>query len=165
MGSVNQYTLHAGTGGGECKLDPNVAARYRNKDGGSQQKNFLGKPVGLECVSSFGHDAGCGVKDFEGSAGHPFNAAGGGVVAMLWDETQIAFWRFKRNKVPEDIHRGHPNPETWGVPVAYWSNKSCDITKAFRNHNSTSIHSDYLAGLLHRLSYSLFSYHQHRGLW
>ncbi|KAF9649984.1 glycoside hydrolase family 16 protein [Thelephora ganbajun] len=132
-GKVNQYTLHTGTGG-ECKLDPNVSARYRNKDG-SQPKSYLGNTLGLQCKSSNGHNAGCAVDDFNGSAGRPFNMAGGGVFVMLWDNTQLTFWRFERNHIPQDIQDGNPDPETWGIPVAYWSDKSCDIAKAFRDHS------------------------------
>ena len=132
---INQYTLHTGAGA-ECKLDPNATARYKSEDS-SQPKSYIGNTLGLNCQSSNGNNAGCAVNDFEGSAGAPFNAAGGGVIAMLWDETQISFWRFERNQIPQDIQDENPNPETWGIPVAYWSDQTCDIAKAFRDHSST----------------------------
>jgi hypothetical protein len=132
---MNQYTLHTGTSG-DCKLDPNVGSRYTNEDG-TQARSFLGTPLGLECQSSGAGNAGCGINDFDGSAGAPFNSAGGGVFAMLWDTTQISIWRFERNQIPQDIQSGNPNPDTWGTPVAYWSNQSCDIANAFHDHSST----------------------------
>jgi len=130
---VNQYTLHSGPGK-ECKLDPNATARYTNPDG-SQPKSYLGNTLGLECQSSDGNNSGCGVNDFEGSAGDLFNKAGGGVVVMLWDETQISFWRFERDQIPQDIQDENPNPDNWGIPIAYWSDKSCDITNSFHDHS------------------------------
>jgi len=78
------------------------------------------------------------VNDFEGSAGDLFNKAGGGVVVMLWDETQISFWRFERDQIPQDIQDENPNPDNWGIPIAYWSDKSCDITNSFHDHSSAS---------------------------
>jgi len=131
--NINQYTLHTGAGP-ECQLNPNATSRYRNEDG-SQPKSYLGNTLGLECQSSNGNNAGCAVNDFEGSAGGSFNMAGGGVIAMLWDETQVSFWRFERNQIPQDIQDEDPNPQTWGIPVAYWSESSCDIAKAFRDHS------------------------------
>ena len=128
--NVNQYTLHTGTNGGQCKLDPNADPRYNV----SQSKSFLGNPLGLECKSADGANAGCGVNDFDGSAGGSFNKANGGVIAMLWDETQVTIWRFGRNQIPNDIQTGNPNPDTWGTPVAYWSDKSCDIAGSFRDN-------------------------------
>jgi len=131
--STNQITLHTGTNA-NCKLDPGVAARYKNEDG-SQPKCYLGNTLGLECMSSNGNNAGCAVSDFQGTAGAPFNAAGGGVKAMLWDDSQITVWSFSRDQIPQDIHDGNPNPDTWGTPVAFWSSNSCDIANAFRDHS------------------------------
>jgi len=135
--NVNQYTLHSGANGGGCKLDPNVDPRYTNATAPDQSKSFSGNPLGLECKSADGANAGCGVNDFDGSAGDSFNKAGGGVIAMLWDETQVTFWRFGRNQIPNDIQAGDPNPDTWGTPVAYWSDKSCDISGSFHDHKRT----------------------------
>ena len=132
--TINQYTLHSGTGE-QCTLDPNAAARYRNEDG-SQSKCFLGNPLGLDCQSSDSSNAGCAVNDFEGSAGAPFNQASGGVLAMLWDDTQVSLWRFERAQIPQDIQAGNPDPVTWGIPVAYWSNQTCNIASTFQDHSS-----------------------------
>lgn len=162
---INQYTLHTGADV-ECSLDPNATARYKNEDG-SQPKSYLGNTLGLECTSSDGNNAGCAVDDFEGSAGAPFNMAGGGVIAMLWDESQVTFWRFERDQIPQDVQDGNPNPDSWGVPVAYWSDKSCNIASAFRDHSSTfrSFSSLVTQDLRIKPSCLLFSYHQHLHLW
>ena len=119
----NQYTLHTGSEA-VCKLDPGA--------------NFDGSPLGTECLSGAGSNTGCGIKDFDGTAGAPFNAGGGGVVVLLWDNTQITLWRFARAKIPQDIHSGRPNPGGWGTPIAHWTSQSCDIENAFRDMQSMS---------------------------
>jgi len=142
--TTNQMTLHTG-GGVNCKLDPNAAARYKNEDG-SQSKSYLGTTLGSDCTSSATSNGGCAVTDLDGSAGAPFNANGGGVKVMLWDDSQIAIWTFDRCQVPQDIQNGNPNPDTWGVPVAFWSSSSCDIANAFKDHSiviNTSICGDW----------------------
>lgn len=113
----NQYTLH--TGSAVCRMDPGA--------------NFDGNPLGTECRSGAGNNAGCAIKDFDGTAGSPFNAEGGGVFVMLWDETQLSFWRFARGEVPQDIQDECPDPDSWGTPVAHWTDESCDIQNAFRD--------------------------------
>lgn len=143
-GTTNQMTLHTG-GNVNCKLDPNAGARYKNEDG-SQSKSYLGGTLGTDCTSSGSSNAGCAVTDFEGSAGSPFNAGGGGVIAMLWDNSQIAIWSFGRCEVPQDIGSGTPNPDSWGTPNAFWSSDSCDIANAFQDHSiviNTSICGDW----------------------
>jgi hypothetical protein len=131
----NQCTLHTGSNG-VCKMDPNVGARYKSLNG-TTEKGFLGNPLSTECKSSNSNNNGCAFTDVQGSAGHPFNMASGGVFAMLWDNTQIAVWRFDRSEVPQDIQDENPNPETWGTPVAFWSNESCDIAASFSNLQRT----------------------------
>ena len=98
--------------------------------------DFDGNPLGTECRSGAGSNNGCGIKDFDGTAGAPFNAGGGGVVVMLWDEAKLSFWRFARDEIPQDIHDGRPDPDSWGIPVAHWTDESCDIENAFRDMQS-----------------------------
>jgi len=57
---------------------------------------------------------------------------------MLWDKTQLSFWRFARTEIPQDIHNGTPNPDSWGSPIARWTDESCDIENAFRDMQRTS---------------------------
>lgn len=56
---------------------------------------------------------------------------------MLWDETELSFWMFSREETPQDIQDGCPDPDSWGTPIARWSNQSCDIQKAFRDMQCT----------------------------
>lgn len=95
--------------------------------------NFYGNPLGTGCLSGAGNNAGCAIRDFDGTAGAPFNAGGGGVVVFLWDDTQLSFWRFARAEIPQDIRDGSPNPDSWGTPIAHWTDQSCDIGNAFRD--------------------------------
>ena len=117
----NQYTLHTGSGA-VCKMDPGAG--------------FEGTPLGTECRSGAGSNAGCAIKDFDGTAGAPFNAGAGGVFVLLWDETQLSFWRFGRGEIPQDIYDGCPDPDSWGTPIALWTDESCDIGNAFRDMQS-----------------------------
>lgn len=129
--TTNQYTLHTGTNG-VCTMDPNVAPGFRSLNG-SMAKSFLATPLTTQCLSSGSNNDGCAFTDVEGSAGTPFNTASGGVFAMLWDNSSIAIWRFERNQIPQDIQNSDPNPDNWGIPAAYWSNKSCNIAASFNN--------------------------------
>ena len=131
----NQYTLHTGSNA-VCRMDPNVGPKYKGTNG-TTTKSFLGTPVNTECQSSASNNAGCAFTDIEGSAGKPFNMAAGGVYAMLWDKTHIAIWRFERNQIPQDIQNGDPNPDSWGTPVAYWSDESCNIAASFHDLSRT----------------------------
>ena len=115
---TNQYTLHTGSEAA-CNMNPGA--------------NFYGNTLGTQCRSGAGSNTGCGIRDFDGSAGAPFNAGGGGVFVLLWDATQLSFWRFARDEIPQDIYDGCPNPDGWGTPVAQWTNDSCDIKNAFRD--------------------------------
>ncbi|KAF9787254.1 glycoside hydrolase family 16 protein [Thelephora terrestris] len=114
----NQITLHTGSEA-VCKIGPGA--------------NFDGNVLGNDCRSGAGSNNGCGIKAFDGSAGSPFNAGGGGVVVTLWDETELSFWMFARDKIPQDILDGSPDPGSWGTPIASWTNQSCDIQNAFRD--------------------------------
>jgi len=129
----NQCTLHTGSNG-VCKMDPNVGSMYKSTNGTTSQ-SFTGNLISTECLSSGNNNNGCAFTDIEGSAGHPFNVAGGGVFAMLWDETQISVWRFQRDQIPQDIQNSDPNPDSWGTPVALWTTDSCNISASFSNLN------------------------------
>ena len=56
---------------------------------------------------------------------------------MLWDSTQLSFWRFARDEIPQDIHDENPDPDSWGTPIAHWTDESCDIENAFRDMQRT----------------------------
>jgi hypothetical protein len=141
----NQCTLHTGTNG-VCQSSPNPGPSNRNANG-TNTKSFTGNLISTECLSSGSNNNGCAFTDVEGSAGHPFNVAAGGVFAMLWDDTQISIWRFQRDQIPQDIQNGDPNPESWGIPVALWTSDSCDIAASFKDLSRT-----FLALRLSKLS-------------
>lgn len=115
---ANQITLHTGS---------EAVCRTGSND------RFAGSVLGNECRSGAESNNGCGIKAFDGSAGAPFNTGGGGVVVMLWDDNELSFWMFSRDKIPQDILDGCPDPGSWGTPVANWNNQSCDIQNAFRD--------------------------------
>ncbi|BGP16326.1 hypothetical protein JCM10213v2_004328 [Rhodosporidiobolus nylandii] len=70
----------------------------------------------------------CQVVDWDPkSYGTGFNAAGGGVWAVLFAETGISMWRWTRSAIPSDIKNGAPRSSQWGTPVAAWDSSTCDI--------------------------------------
>jgi hypothetical protein len=129
--TTNQNTLHTGTNG-VCMSSSSVGPLYKSANGTTSQ-SFTGNLISTQCLSSGSNNAGCAFTDGEGSAGHPFNVAAGGVFATLWDDTQISIWRFQRDQIPQDIQDGNPDPGSWGTPVALWSNDSCNIAASFKD--------------------------------
>ncbi|ODA76355.1 hypothetical protein RJ55_08201 [Drechmeria coniospora] len=65
--------------------------------------------------------------------GDGFNAAGGGVYAMLWDDSYIKVWHFARNEIPSDIHAKDPTPEKWKRPDAVFGGASCQPDSFFKD--------------------------------
>ncbi|CUA76819.1 putative glycosidase C21B10,07 [Schizosaccharomyces pombe 972h-] [Rhizoctonia solani] len=125
LATANQYTLHTGPNS-TCTLDSNPVAKYKSTS------NMMGKV----CASKDGANAGCGFSDPEAASyGQAFNDAGGAVIAMEWQNTGIRIWRFKRDSIPADLQGDatSPNPDTWGSPVASWTDATCDI--ANEKHN------------------------------
>lgn len=121
----NQVAWHSGP---NCSLTPT--------------SNFTGSLVytngqpNLNCFGLINDNAGCGVGAWsQASYGPSFDAGGGGVFAMKWDEEGIAIWNFYRNAVPLDITAGQPKPSGWGKPVASLSPLGCDPISNFVNHS------------------------------
>ncbi|KAM3500994.1 hypothetical protein MY10362_005920 [Beauveria mimosiformis] len=67
------------------------------------------------------------------SYGDTFNAVGGGIYAMLWDDEFIKVWHFDRDAAPADIAAKKPSPAGWGKPAAVYGGKSCDVESHFRD--------------------------------
>ncbi|KAJ3497051.1 hypothetical protein NLG97_g2206 [Lecanicillium saksenae] len=67
------------------------------------------------------------------SYGDTFNAVGGGIYAMQWDDDYIKVWHFDRNTAPADISAKKPKPDSWGKPQAVYGGKSCDVKSHFRD--------------------------------
>ncbi|KAI0735188.1 concanavalin A-like lectin/glucanase domain-containing protein [Earliella scabrosa] len=124
--SHNQVAWHTGPG---CTLNPNMSFT------GSLVLGPEGEP-NLECNGLINYNAGCGVTEWSrASYGPIFDAQGGGVFAMKWDSEGIAVWSFYRATVPKDIINGHPEPSTWGTPVAVLDPSGCDPIANFVNHS------------------------------
>ncbi|GJE86093.1 glycoside hydrolase family 16 protein [Phanerochaete sordida] len=122
----NQVTWHTGA---NCSLTPD----FENFTGTVVSTN--GQP-NLVCDGNANGNAGCGVTEWsQASYGPTFDAAGGGVFAMKWDDEGIAVWSFYRQAVPADIVQGEPSPDQWGPPVAALSPTACDPIANFVNHS------------------------------
>jgi len=123
----NQSTVHTGHG---CTLPSNFSTPSVFSQSSSGQ--LVG---GTNCAANETGNQGCGVRMLTlNSFGPGFNSNGGGVYAMLWDETGIAVFFFPRQSVPSDITSGNPNPPSWGLPNAKWPASSCNPFQFFRDH-------------------------------
>ncbi|KIP11973.1 glycoside hydrolase family 16 protein [Phlebiopsis gigantea 11061_1 CR5-6] len=121
----NQVTWHTGP---NCSL--------------TETANFTGSIVttngqpNLVCDGNADGNAGCGVTEWSrASYGPTFDAQGGGVFAMKWDDTGISVWSFYRQAVPTDVVSGQPSPDSWGPPVAVLEPAGCDPIANFVNHS------------------------------
>ncbi|KAI0703411.1 concanavalin A-like lectin/glucanase domain-containing protein [Cytidiella melzeri] len=124
----NQVTWHTGP---NCTLTPPPAVNFT---GTYIQNQTTGLPN--LCDANIPGNSGCGVLEASrASYGPTFDAAGGGVFAMRWDDTGIAVWSFYRALVPDDIRTGEPKPENWGTPVAYLDPDGCNPLTNFVNHS------------------------------
>ncbi|RYO92003.1 hypothetical protein DL764_008206 [Monosporascus ibericus] len=68
--------------------------------------------------------------------GDAFNAEGGGVYALEWDDEDLRVWHFPRSAIPDDIvYAGilSPDPKTWGPPQAVFGGSACDADTYFYN--------------------------------
>jgi len=89
-----------------------------------------------DCNGLINNNAGCAVVEWSrASYGPYFDAQGGGVFAMKWDENGIAVWSFYRAAVPQDIVQGIPDPSNWGQPVAELWPQGCNPLTYFANHS------------------------------
>lgn len=103
----------------------------------SQDGLFSGEQRNQDCFIGE-QNIGCGYNHPAGdsnSYGDAFNAVGGGVYAMQWDEKHIRVWHFARGQVPEDIAAKQPQPDKWGLPEAVFGGKSCDVDDYFKDMN------------------------------
>jgi hypothetical protein len=68
--------------------------------------------------------------------GDGFNDIGGGVYATEWTSEYIAVWFFHRDRIPQDIQSGNPDPVSWGTPTAKFNGgQGCNIDEHFMDHN------------------------------
>ena len=108
----------------------------------------------MDCDALINDNSGCGITDWSRvSYGETFDEQGGGVYAMLWDETGIAVCEqfslaqiipflskryigyFYRVSIPQDIQDGNPKPTTWTTPSASLAPEACNPFEYFFNHS------------------------------
>ncbi|KAG2051031.1 glycoside hydrolase family 16 protein [Suillus hirtellus] len=119
----NQMTLHSGTNH-SCTIDTD------------DTDEFTGSILSSNCYSTETSDSGCSIMDSSSTSfAYGFNNAGGGVFALLWDNsTGMSMWHFARANIPDDLTARVPKPSNWGTPSGFWSAKTCDITDNFYDH-------------------------------
>ncbi|KAI0084551.1 glycoside hydrolase family 16 protein [Irpex rosettiformis] len=123
----NQVAWHTGP---NCTLTPPPVANFT---GTYIQNQTTGQPN--LCDGNIPGNSGCAILEASrASYGPTFDAAGGGVFAMKWDDTGISVWSFYRALVPTDIQSGEPKPENWGTPVAFLDPSGCNPIANFINH-------------------------------
>lgn len=96
---------------------------------------FSGEQRNTECAIGE-YNIGCGYDppaDDTSSYGDGFNAVGGGVYAMQWDDEHIRVWHFARGSIPADIGAKTPDPHSWGLPQAVFGGSSCDVDSYWKN--------------------------------
>ncbi len=59
--------------------------------------------------------------------------------AVQVENQAIKVWHWPRYMIPHDIRRGHPNPASWGVPIADLSqwHGGCNVNETF--HTQTIV--------------------------
>jgi len=115
----NRYTLHTLDG---CM----------HPDALSSAGIETGAVISTDCFNQTNGDEGCIVQDpSANSFGAGFASNGGGVFAMLWDDTGIKFWFFNRSSIPTDLPTASPNPSSWTTPTAFFPSSSCDTAQFF----------------------------------
>ncbi|KAG1834110.1 glycoside hydrolase family 16 protein [Suillus variegatus] len=119
----NQMTLHSGTSNA-CTIDTD------------ESDEFTGSVLSSNCYSTETSDSGCSIMDSSSTSfAYGFNNAGGGVFALLWDNsTGMSMWHFARANIPDDLTARAPTPSNWGTPSGFWSAQTCDITDNFYDH-------------------------------
>ncbi|KAG8851851.1 hypothetical protein FRB96_009035 [Tulasnella sp. 330] len=103
-----------------------------------------------DCSADLTGNQGCGIRSPDPSSyGEGFNAVGGGVYAMLWDDNGINVWFFNRTAIPKDITSEAPQPTSWGLPTARWPAATCNPDTFVHNHNAifdTTLCGDWAGG-------------------
>ncbi|GAA5975979.1 hypothetical protein JCM11641_002856 [Rhodosporidiobolus odoratus] len=122
--AFNQMTLHTSNG---CTRNPNIP-----------QSGSVDAAWASNNCYAYSSTYGCQVMDWDPkSYGAGFNAAGGGVWAVMFAETGISMWRWTRSAIPSDVTKGAPRWKTWGTPVAAFDGSTCDTRTFFQQQMIT----------------------------
>ena len=79
------------------------------------------------------NNAGCGISTTNTQTyGRGLNSINGGVFATEWTSQAITVYFFPRSSIPSDITGGHPDPTSWGKPLAQFQG-SCDMDSSMKN--------------------------------
>ncbi|KIM37387.1 glycoside hydrolase family 16 protein [Hebeloma cylindrosporum] len=105
-----------------------------------QTREQTGTSGQLDCNWEVNGNTGCGVRfATQTSYGPAFNSVRGGWFAAERTDTYIKVWFWDRNdpSVPGEIRNGagNANPDTWGIPAAYFPDTSCHIPRFFSENN------------------------------
>ncbi|OAA39789.1 GPI anchored endo-1,3(4)-beta-glucanase [Beauveria brongniartii RCEF 3172] len=117
----------------------NIISAHTNADcslGDDVLRMASGAAQNKDCNVVGADNVGCGYvtpASDTSSYGDTFNAVGGGIYAMLWDDDFIKVWHFDRDAAPADIAAKKPSPAGWGKPAAVYGGKSCDVESHFRD--------------------------------
>ncbi|KIW13697.1 hypothetical protein PV08_08888 [Exophiala spinifera] len=85
---------------------------------------MAGTFTNLDCNLDSGGTTGCAAKASWKNYGAEYNAQGGGVVVTEITSDAISIWSFPRDRIPQDVLSGRPNPHPlyngsqWGPPEA-----------------------------------------------
>jgi hypothetical protein len=120
----NQATIHTNPG---CTITSSSSTAL----------DISGSVVGgTNCAAAESGNQGCGARSPDNNSfGTGFNANGGGVYAMQWDNSGVAVYFFARGSVPSDIDAGSPDPTGWETPMARWPATSCNPFEFFYSHS------------------------------
>ncbi|KAI0270844.1 glycoside hydrolase family 16 protein [Russula aff. rugulosa BPL654] len=120
----NQYTFHTGASQ-VCSIPEQVPTV-------NGTPAFTGTVMNTNCSCTPSSNTGCAVLDTcSSSYGQGFDAAGGGVFALLWNNDGFKIWHFERQSIPSDIGSGDPDPDSWPTPNALLSADNCAVDSFF----------------------------------
>lgn len=92
-----------------------------------------GNVVSTDCFNQTFFNQGCIVEvPTVNSYGAGFATSGGGVYAMLWNDTGMSMWFFQRGSIPADLPTNSPNPASWPLPTAFYPDSACDFDTFFK---------------------------------
>ncbi|KAI5197850.1 glycoside hydrolase family 16 protein [Aureobasidium subglaciale EXF-2481] len=117
----NQMALHTSKG---CKM--------------YSRRVQTGTIQGTNCYNGTNDNAGCAVMGASSSYGAEANDDGGAVYAMELRKAGIRMWIFNRDSPPGDLRQNndtHPDPSSWGFPIADFPSTNCNIESHFKNQS------------------------------